>query len=754
MNNNARTHIKLIRKGEGSQRRSYSIDPRPMVTKPSNTTDRASFSHRRQTIHSHLQKRIDDEDRDTSTHVSPTNGTNFDEVPRAVSCATCSFANSPLRKNKPTLRRLNSFSGSDMLVQTLENDCIPRSRPLPTRQGSSRNVQRHMSCSGPESTNKLDLGSPISITSVNTTSENDSTKEPHPSSKAESSEVNSGFRPALTRQVADLDDPAVTSAAKRKPCKTDSRIVSSLRGRSFQTRRKSSGSIDRDKNRNSTTVAKSMMSLIEGELPPTTPFKQKVVKGSEKSRRPPKPSPPLPPLPSEEARRRRSSRRSGSGPSPFQLDQSCKDSIRHLDRKSGSNACPFELDQSCDDDFPPCSFHGPCEEDIHAIFEFRRISTTTIDGIVHLSLPDEVEVEGPRIQRRTRSINSKSRQRSSLGSKTTRSKSSSRSYSRVDENEASGLPPRPKKKSTEKRLHEGGARQRSRSRGANKDSPVTSSSSGADHDIVYEFKRVVTSSREVDRHPRRRSASIDGDHESTNQGGLKGFRKHNSFNGAEEVASIDLFLNGSDESMQNQRPKSVDESSLGKVERSDGPGFGSSCSSFGNGTKPNREKSFQTSSLQLVLSVDPEERSISSTSVSTHTCKKMRRQKSKGSTSLEFDSMSALAGVGSGTDSHSAVGGFNKSAADRMQVSNTVVGSNKKNDLRRSSSFNGSDAIAILNKSSSDFYCFTTGAIYAPKKRSARPARSRSFSGPSSGAADSYDDGFSGVFVPVSRVHF
>lgn len=411
------------------------------------------------------------------------------------------------------MRRRNSFSESGML-QSLEIDRIPpRSRPLPTRQGSSQNVQRHMSRSGPVTTSKLGMGPPISMTSVNTTSEND-TKEAHHGSKAGSSEVKSDFRPALTRQVADIDDPAVISTVKRKAYKTDSIIVSSP-WRSSQTRRNRNGSIDRDKNhKNSTTVAKSMMSFIEEGLPPTSPSKQRAVKGSEKSRRPPKLLPPLPPLSSEEAQRRRRSRRSGSGPSPFQLDQSCKDNIRRLSKKAESNASPSELDQSYVDEFPPCSFHGPCEEDSHAIFEFRRIFTTTIDGILHLSLPVEVEVKGPRGQeRRTRSVDSKSRQLSSLGNKATRSKSSSRSCSRGDENKSlPGVPPRPKK-STEKQPHTEETRQKSRSPGAKDDLPVTSSSSGADHDVVYAFKRLVMSSPEVDRHSRRRtSASIDGDH--------------------------------------------------------------------------------------------------------------------------------------------------------------------------------------------------------------------------------------------------
>jgi hypothetical protein len=1055
MDNKARTHIKLDRKREGSQRRSSSVDSRPMATKPSNTTDRGSFSHRRQTIDSHLQKRVDNENCD-STHVSPTNVMDLDALSCAVSCATSSFAKSPLRKNKPTMRRHNRFRGSDIL-QSLENDRIPRS-PLPTRQGSSRRVQRHRSYSGPESTSKLDLlGPPISITSVNTVSEND-IKEPHPS-KAERSEVKPGVRPALTRQVADLDDPAVISVAKRMPCKTDSIIVRSLR-RSFQTRPKRSGSIDRDKNHNSTTVAKSMISFIEGGLPPTSSSKQRAAKGSEKSRRPPKSLPPLHPLSSEEAKRRPRSRRSGSGLSPFQLDQSCKDNIRHLSRNSGSSASPFGLDQSCNDDFPPCSFHGPCEEDSHAIFEFRRIPTTTIDGIVHLSLPDEVE--GPRRQRRTRSVDSKSRQRSSLGRKITRSKSSSRSHSIGAENiSLSGVPPRPKKSSTEKQSHTEGARQRSRSRGAKEDSPMTSSSSGADHgrtasnqkkrsgpsssgysieagkdDEVktnrssvkgvspredrpegfssrqrsgsidnsliqkrpssnenLESQCIRTRSGSIDQSPwkaakaaarttqKSRTSSDSNDEEpniailqhpepgkpsqessrgesdvkclrdcdpgivplplsalhrlgdgdsavaleinrtgkivldqtinnqeasamspvpakknisshsnkspkvgvlrkhtedsltlpivgafvkaskkskshqtftrhgvaldqddrslsttvssisgalrtmrsreklrrcdsfngcsvladleersndedavvsfnrhlcvssskmnttntflshsinvedrsvsttmarasggSTKQGQLGGIRRHNSLNGAEDVAMVDFFLNRSDESTHNQRPMSTYESSLGKVERSNGPGLGSSGSSFGNGTKPNRNKSLQISSVQLV-SVNPEERSVS-TSISTPTCKKMGCQKSKGSVALDLDSLDFLPGVDSGTGCHSrTVVDFGKSSADGMHVSSAVVGSNKKNDLRRSSSFNGSDAVAILNKSGSDVSCFTTSVLYAPKKKCAQPARRRSFNGPSV-AADSDDDGFSGVFVPASRVHF
>jgi hypothetical protein len=1056
---------KLNRKREDSHRRSSSLDPRPMVTmNPSNTTDRGSFSHRQQTIDSQLQKRVDDEDCD-GTHVSPTNGMNFEDLSSAVSCA------------------------ADML-QSVEHNRIPRRRSLPKKRGSSTSVQRHMSCSGPESTSKLDLRPPISITSANTASEND-TKELHPS-KAESSEVKSSFRHVLTRrQVAALDDPAVTSAAKRKTYnKTDSRIVRSLR-RSFQTCGESNGSIERDKNHNSTTVAKSMMSFIEGKLPPTTgPSKQRVVSGSEKRRRPPKPLPPLPPLSREEAKRRRQSRRSGSGPSPFQLDQSCKDSIRHLSRKSESGASPFELDQeSYNDDFPPCSFHGPCEEDSHAIFNFKRICTTTIDGIVidgivHLSLP--IKVEGPRSQRRTRSVDSKSRQRSNLGSKATRSKSSSRSCSKGDENKSlPGVPPRPKK-STEKQSYTEGTGQRSRSPGAKDDSPVTSSSLSADYDVV------VTSSREVDRHSRRRSTSIDGgngrnasnqknrsgpsrsgylveaakddevktnhssasngvslredrpegvspcqrsgsignsllqrnpssnknsgsrrrsidqsiwkattwttqksrtnydsndekpnvaisqhpeqgkpsqesskdeisrlgndarcivhdrlrdchpgivslplialhrlgdgdsavareikrtgkitldqridrqeasaispvpatknspghsnksekvdvlrkhtedsltpptsafvkaskkskSHQtstrhgpaleqddcslstnasslsgasestrsreklrrrdsfngfsafanleersngvdavvsfnkdlfvsssmintktfvshsidvedpsvstttskasggSTNQGHLGGVGRHTSLNGAEEVASIDFSFNRSDRSTHNQRPRrAAGESSSGKVERSDRPGLGSSCSSFfGNGTKPNRKKTLQRSSVQLVPVLGPEERFVS-TSASIDTCTKMGRQKSnEGSVALDLDS--ALPGIDC---CHSAEADFNKSPADEMQVSISAVESNKEDDLRQSSIFDGSDAVAILNKSSSDLYCFTTGALYASEKKSTRPARRRSFNGPPSVAADSNYDGFSGVFVPVSRIYF
>lgn len=850
MNNNARTHTELNRKREGSsQRRSSSVDTRPMAIEPSNTTDRGPFfspPRRGQTIDIHLQKRVDDEDCD-STHVSPTSAMDFD------ACAASSFANSPLkRENRPTLQRRNSSSGPDVLVlQSLENDRIPGSRPIPARQGSSRSVQRHMSCSGLKSTSKLDLEPPTSITSVNTASEND-TNEPHPSKAAESSEMKSGFRPvSLTRQVADLDDLVVTSAVKRKPRKIDSRIVNALR-RSFPTRHKSSGSIDKDKNHNSTTVAKSMMSFIEGELPPTSPSKHGAVKESEKSRRPPKSLPPLAPLSSEEAKRRRRSKRSGSDPSPF------------------------ELDQSCNDDFPTCSFHGPCEEDSHAIFEFRRISTTaTIDGIVN---PHKVEVEGSRSQRRTRGVDSKSRQRASpsMGSKITRSKSSSRSHSRGDEHKSlSGVPPRPKK-STEKKLHTEGTRQRSRSRGAKEDPPVASASSGADQDVVYEFKR-------VDRHSRRRSDEnkslsgvpprpkkstekqlrIEGTRQRSRSRGTKEdppvtssssgsdqdvvyeFRRVSSsassveagkndevktnrlstnegissrqrsgsidnsllqrrpsstensdsqplrtlsggisrslrkattrttdekpniamfqhleegkpiqessdvrcrFNAAEEVPSTYFFLNRSDESLQNQKPRIADESSLGKMERSNGPGLGtSSCSSFGNGTKPNRKKS-----LVQLIPVDPKERSVS-TSVSTHTCKNMGRQKSKGSVALvDLDSPSALPGVDSGTDCRSTLVDFNKkSSADGMQVSRSaVVESNKRNDLRRSSSFN----VKILNKSSSDLNCFTTSALHAPKKRRAPPARSRSFNGPV--AADSDDDGFSGVFVPVSRIHF
>lgn len=187
------------------------------------------------------------------------------------------------------------------------------------------------------------------------------------------------------------------------------------------------------------------------------------------------------------------------------------------------------------------------------------------------------------------------------------------------------------------------------------------------------------------------------------------------------------------------------------MERFHGPGLGSSCSSFGNGTKPYRKKSLQRSAVQLVPVEDPEERPVSMSS-STHTCTEIGLQKSKeGSVALDLlNTLSALPGVNSaGIDCHSAVADFNKSPANEMQVSIAgVVGSNKINDLRRSSSFNISDAVAISNKSSSDLCCFTTGALYASsKKRSAQPA------GPSI-AADSDDDGFSGVFVPVSRVHF